>query len=616
MHRSGTSLVAQVLRECGLDLGPDDELLPPNEENREGFWENRHFVALNDELLSSLGGSWSSPPELPQGWETAAELEPLRERGRELVERFGVKEPWGWKDPRNSLTMPFWRQIVPDVKVVHCVRHPVEVAASLAQRGEPSGDSRFDLWFQYNRALLDAIAPDRRIVARYDRFFDEPEREVRRLVDFLDLRSSSLQVAHATTAVNEFVRNHRAETVSEAGSGAPAEVLSYYDELVRAADSGGPWHGNGRVGRSSTMDSEPERAGDEEAGSQAPFPYTRYDDSPESTHNMVVDLVPEGANVLEFGCATGYMSEVLRQRRRATVTGIEISEAAAEVARARANRVVVGDAETLDFGDAFSSERFDAILFADVLEHLRDPATLLGRVRPLLSDRGAVIASVPNIAHSSVRLALLGGDFRPRQTGLLDETHLHFFTRESLQDMFEEAGYAITRTRRRRLSLDESEIAVSPMLSAAVSEIVLADPEASTYQFVVAAVPSGSAAELHALRDKLRRAREELNELRPGTERLSAQLAALREEHANLQLAHEAVRRRMVAERAAFAEHVRELEELGLAAVAERQSFELAERENEIARLRQELDVIANSRSVRYTAPVRGLFAFLRRGRQ
>jgi len=205
----------------------------------------------------------------------------------------------------------------------------------------------------------------------------------------------------------------------------------------------------------------------------------------------VVDLVPPNSRVLEFGCATGYMSEVLASRRGCSVVGIELEPAAAEIARRRCERVIVGDAETLDLREALGADRFDAILFADVLEHLRDPAALLKRVQPFLAEGGSVIASIPNIAHGSVRLALLGGEFRYRELGLLDNTHLRFFTRESIQDLFEESGYLIAQWVRQRLPIDQTEVAVpnGPIADAARS-LLAGDAEATTYQFVVRAVPT------------------------------------------------------------------------------------------------------------------------------
>jgi SAM-dependent methyltransferase len=275
------------------------------------------------------------------------------------------------------------------------------------------------------------------------------------------------------------------------------------------------------------------------------------------------------------------------------VIGVELDAEAAQLATAFCERVLVGDAEELDLEAELGGERFDAILFADVLEHLRDPAALLRRVRPLVREGGVVVASIPNVAHASVRLALLGGSFRYREQGLLDEGHLRFFTRDGIQDLFESSGYLITQWLRRRLELEETEIPVPREVPDEARAWATGDPEATTYQFVVCAVPSEPGAQLYAWRTKLGEARTELDQLRPlaaEVEVLRAEVEELRplrgavEELDALRRAHEVLQRRLVAERAAFAE--------GIAAVEEG---------------------VYSSRSWRYTAPVRGLIKALRR---
>jgi 2-polyprenyl-3-methyl-5-hydroxy-6-metoxy-1,4-benzoquinol methylase len=266
--------------------------------------------------------------------------------------------------------------------------------------------------------------------------------------------------------------------------------------------------------------------------------YTEFVDAPGSTHNRVVDLVPQAARVLEFGCATGYMTEVLKTRRDANVTGVEISPDAARQAGRYADRVIVGDAEALDYEDLLGTELFDAILFADVLEHLRDPATLLTRIRPFLEDEGVLVASIPNVAHGSVRLALLGGEFRYRELGLLDETHLRFFTRESIEDLFEQAGYVVRRWFRQRLDLDQSEISL-PVVEPpdGIRAWLEADPDLTTYQFVVEAFRSDAAGQVLAARGAAaERVRRQIDGLQSAVESLqrtadeqSEHLAKLRE---------------------------------------------------------------------------------------
>ena len=241
--------------------------------------------------------------------------------------------------------------------------------------------------------------------------------------------------------------------------------------------------------------------------------YTHFDDSSGSTHNLVVALVPDGANVLEVGCATGYMSEVLRGRRGCAVTGIEIDSGAAAEAAGRCDRIIVGDAEELDFDELFQPEEFDVALFADVLEHLRDPEGVLRRVRPFLREEGAIVASIPNVAHGSVRLALLAGDFRYNETGLLDETHLRFFTRTSIQELFERSGYAVVEMLRQRVEIGDSEIRPPFEPPPEVRELLAVDPDATTYQFIVRAVPAGGASELAESRRELASLRSEVREL-------------------------------------------------------------------------------------------------------
>jgi 2-polyprenyl-3-methyl-5-hydroxy-6-metoxy-1,4-benzoquinol methylase len=321
--------------------------------------------------------------------------------------------------------------------------------------------------------------------------------------------------------------------------------------------------------------------------------YDRLDDSPGSTHNLVLGLVEPGSRVLEFGCATGYMSRALHDGRGATVVGVELDAEAARLAEAHCERVLVGDAEELDLEAELGGERFDAILFADVLEHLREPAALLSRVRPFVADGGVVVASIPNVAHAAVRLALLGGSFRYREQGLLDETHLRFFTREGVLDLFESSGFVITQWLRRRLEVEETEIPVPRSVPEEARAWATGDPEATTYQFVVRAVPSEPAAQLLAWRTQLGAARTELEELRPlaaETDVLRAEVEQLRplrgasEELKALRQAHEVLQRRLVAERAAFAE--------GIAAVEA---------------------AIYRTRSWRYTAPLRGGIGLLRK---
>ncbi|MHB9036652.1 MAG: class I SAM-dependent methyltransferase [Armatimonadota bacterium] len=156
----------------------------------------------------------------------------------------------------------------------------------------------------------------------------------------------------------------------------------------------------------------------------------------------VAGLVKPGSRVLEVGCATGYMTRVLKEDRGCKVTVLEISEDMIERARPYAECAIVGDITNPGIWDDLQRP-FDHIVFADVLEHLPDPWAVLRRARECLTPVGSVVCSVPNIAHYRIRLKLLFGHFDYRRYGILDDTHLRFFTAHSIRSTFVDTGYVI-----------------------------------------------------------------------------------------------------------------------------------------------------------------------------
>lgn len=212
-----------------------------------------------------------------------------------------------------------------------------------------------------------------------------------------------------------------------------------------------------------------------------------------SSHTLIVELVGRGKRVLDVGCATGELAGILAEHG-CRVTGIEVDPEAARRAEERCERVIVGDVEALDPGAELADESFDVIVFGDVLEHLKDPLRTTRRLEPFLRPEGYVVASVPNVAHGSVRLALVQGKFPYTPLGLLDDTHLRFFTRENVEQLFEDAGFLITELRRTSRGVFDTEVDVDrERVSDEVLELVQEDPESSTYQFVLTAHRVGAA---------------------------------------------------------------------------------------------------------------------------
>ncbi|NBI92023.1 methyltransferase domain-containing protein [Lachnospiraceae bacterium] len=160
---------------------------------------------------------------------------------------------------------------------------------------------------------------------------------------------------------------------------------------------------------------------------------------------MLIEMIEkeqeESFSVLEIGCDCGATLLEIRNRfPQVEVYGSEINPTAAEMASHVAN-VVVNDIEKEDL--PFPEKKFDYIIFGDVLEHLHNPLKTVAYCRKFLKESGCIIASIPNIMHVSVIEGLLQGDFTYLESGLLDKTHIHFFTYNEIVRMFHEAGYKI-----------------------------------------------------------------------------------------------------------------------------------------------------------------------------
>jgi hypothetical protein len=198
MHRSGTSLMAMLLHACGLRLGPRRDLLTANVDNEAGFFEDFRFVRLNDAILRHAGGSWEKPPPCvpPPGSRPSERW--LEFRARWALRRTASAEPWGWKDPRTALTLPFWTSIAPELKLVVCLRHPATVAWSLRRRTHCRSNDGETLWRLYNERLLAAVPAERRIIVLNDAVLADPAAALAPVLKFIGLppeRSASDKVA-------------------------------------------------------------------------------------------------------------------------------------------------------------------------------------------------------------------------------------------------------------------------------------------------------------------------------------------------------------------------------------------------------------------------------------
>lgn len=216
------------------------------------------------------------------------------------------------------------------------------------------------------------------------------------------------------------------------------------------------------------------------------------DKLPTPQNQRLLELVGEGKRVLEVGCALGYQTRSLKDLQNCSVVGIEIDKKSAESASVYCDRIIVGDIESLDLARDLSGEKFDVITFADVLEHLKDPTQTLARVHEYLKPGGYILASIPNISHASIVFELAQGRFEYRNLGLLDSTHIRFFTRSYIYKTFEAAGYCITLLDRNIVDPHNTEFKTQALTAEdmnLLSYISERNPEYKTYQFIVKAIP-------------------------------------------------------------------------------------------------------------------------------
>ncbi|RYE39489.1 MAG: methyltransferase domain-containing protein, partial [Hyphomicrobiales bacterium] len=209
--------------------------------------------------------------------------------------------------------------------------------------------------------------------------------------------------------------------------------------------------------------------------------------------SVLAGLVNEGATVLDLGCGSGALGQYLKETKGCISDGLTWSDAEAEHARPHYRHVSVADLETCNLLEIFAGKTYDFIVCADVLEHLRQPERVLEACRSLIKPQGLLLTSVPNAGYAGLVAELLQGDFRYRPEGLLDRTHLRFFTRRSLARFMGENRWTLNSVDTIRRELPESEFSTPfDQLPPAVSRYLLAVQDSLTYQFIGVAQPAAA----------------------------------------------------------------------------------------------------------------------------
>lgn len=196
------------------------------------------------------------------------------------------------------------------------------------------------------------------------------------------------------------------------------------------------------------------------------------------------------AEVLEFGPAAGRLTQYMKEQLDCAVDIVEIDPTGYEKAILYARDGFLGDIESYEWEEKFSGKTYDYVLFADVLEHLRNPQNVITEVKKFLKEDGKIITSIPNVGHNSIIYNLLHNQFRYNNLGLLDDTHIHLFTYDTAKKMFEDAEYDLVAEDATYIKEVKDEFPYSVDEADEMEKYLLwKHPYGEIYQFVFTAMP-------------------------------------------------------------------------------------------------------------------------------
>ncbi len=206
----------------------------------------------------------------------------------------------------------------------------------------------------------------------------------------------------------------------------------------------------------------------------------------DDTLSRIIKYLNPNSTVLELGPATGYLTEYMQKNLNCSVDCVELSPEMAKIAEQYCRYMLVADLDKTDLQDHFEKESYDYIIAADVLEHLKENEKRLTECRSLLKKSGKLIISIPNIAHASVIGSLLKGKFEYTDEGLLDRTHLRFFTRKSITALLENSGFSVENIEALQKLPEDTEFNDSLTdLPAEFQNLIFSEKDSLTYQFVI-----------------------------------------------------------------------------------------------------------------------------------
>jgi hypothetical protein len=224
-----------MLGDLGIDMGHPAEMITaemfdlPVDDQPGGYHENVRFLRLDQAILAQMGGDHYNVPDLPMGWPAATALMEERRLATMLVAELGERAPWGFKDPRAMLVLELWLDIVPNLRVVLCLRNPLEVAHSIAARGRTGVDEALRWWGRCHDVCVPRLPPNAVFVA-HDRVRADARRELERIAAALGHEADGRLLDAAAARVDARLYRQR---VPYEPSRLPADVRDTYEGLYQ-----------------------------------------------------------------------------------------------------------------------------------------------------------------------------------------------------------------------------------------------------------------------------------------------------------------------------------------------------------------------------------------------
>lgn len=227
-------------------------------------------------------------------------------------------------------------------------------------------------------------------------------------------------------------------------------------------------------------------------GSQHKYHYS-FDPDGMIAPARVARMAGRNQKILELGSGPGSITRVLTGLNNNEVTALELDGNAVELVRPYCKRVFQVNLNDVSWSECVKTERFDAVLAADVLEHIYEPTEVLKEMVTLLKEDGAIVISLPHIGHASIGCCLLLNNFRYSDRGLLDRTHIRFFSMTNIQSLFESAGLKIIQAEFVTATPEATEFAdLWAQLHDKAKMALNSNPFSLVYQVVIKAVPVAS----------------------------------------------------------------------------------------------------------------------------